>query len=66
MIDTEITLRGHAAEEFYRQMMSDDMLSIRSRDMFIVDAGSCIDESGVLLVDVSDLDIDLNVLNEGG
>ena len=47
-------------------MMSDDMSSIRSKDMFIVDAGSCIDESGVLLVDVSDLDIDLNVLNEGG
>ena len=65
MIDTEITLRGHAAEEFYRQMISDDMSSIRSRDMFIADAGSSIDESGVLSIDVSDLNIDLNALNEG-
>ena len=54
MTDAEITLRDHAAETFYRQMMSDDMLSIRSRDMFIADAVSSIDESGVVLVDVSD------------
>lgn len=48
MIDTENTLRGHAAEEFYRQMISsDDMSSIRSRDMFIADARSSIDESGI-------------------
>lgn len=65
MIDAELTLRDHAAEEFFRQMMSNDMSSIRSRDMFIVDAGSSIDESGVLSIDVGDLDIDLNALNEG-
>lgn len=64
MIDTEITLRGNAAQEFYRQMMSDDISSIRSRDMFIADARSGIDESGVLSIDVSDLDIDLSVLDE--
>lgn len=64
MIDTEITLRGHAAEEFFRQMISVDMSSIRSRDMFIADAGSSIDESGVLSIDASDLDIDLSVLDE--
>ena len=46
-------------------MMSDDMSSIRSRDMFIADAGSSIDESGVLSIDISNLDIDLSVLNEG-
>ena len=34
-------------------MMSDDMSSIRSRDMFIADAGSSIDEAGVLSIDVS-------------
>lgn len=64
MIDTEIILRGNAAREFYRQMMSDDISSIRSRDMFIADARSSIDESGVLSIDVSDLDIDLSVLDE--
>ena len=46
MIDTEIILRGHAAEEFFRQMMSDDMSSIRSRDMFIVDVGAVLMSQG--------------------
>ena len=34
-------------------MMSDDMSPIRSRDMFIADAGSSIDEAGVLSIDLS-------------
>ena len=63
-IDTEIRLAGDNAREFYNQMKSVDMTAIASRDAFLSDANCELDEQGVLTIDISDLDIDLSVLNE--
>jgi hypothetical protein len=63
-IDTEIRLAGDNAREFYNQMKSVDMMAIASRDAFLSDVNCELDEQGVLTIDISDLDIDLSVLNE--
>ena len=62
MIDTEIKLRGFAAKEFYKMMTSMDIDSLHARDKFISNLNYAVDENGILSIDISDLDIDLNVM----
>lgn len=62
MIDTEIKLRGSAAKEFHKMMTSVDIDSLYARDKFISNLNYNVDENGVLSIDISDLDIDLSVI----
>lgn len=64
MIDTEIRLSGEAANEFHNMMISADLNSIDVRDKFISKLTSEIDHQGVLSIDISDLNVDLSVLEE--
>lgn len=66
MIDTEIRLSGEAANEFHNMMISADLNSIDVRDKFISKLTSEIDHQGVLSIDISDLNVDLSVLEEPG
>lgn len=66
MIDTEIRLSGEAANEFHNMMISADLNSIDVRDKFISNLASEIDHQGVLLIDISDLNVDLSNLKETG
>lgn len=63
-IDTEIRLSGDAANEFQNMMMSVDLDSINARDEFISECAYQFDENGILSIDISDLDIDMSVMNE--
>ena len=62
MIDTVIKLRGSAAKEFNKMMTSVDIDSLHARDKFISNLNYDVDENGILLIDISDLDIDLSVI----
>ena len=62
MIDTEIKLRGSAAKEFHNMMTSMDIDSLHARDKFISNLNYDVDENGILSIDISDLDIDLSVM----
>lgn len=62
MIDTEIKLRGSAAKEFHKMMTSMDIDSLHARDKFISNLNYAVDENGILSIDISDLDIDLSVM----
>ncbi len=62
MIDTEIKLRGSAAKEFHKMMTSMDIDSLHTRDKFISNLNYDVDENGILSIDISDLDIDLKVI----
>ena len=62
MIDTEIKLRGSAAKEFHKMMISVDIDSLNARDKFISNLNYDVDENGILSIDISDLDIDLGVM----
>ena len=64
MIDTEIKLRGSAAKEFHKMMTSVDIDSLNARDKFISNLNYDVDENGILSIDISDLDIDLNVIQD--
>ena len=66
MIDTEIRLSGEAANEFHNMMISADLNSIGVRDKFISNLASEIDHQGALLIDISDLNVDLSNLKETG
>ena len=59
MVDTEMRLNGHAADEFYNMMTMVDSDTIRARDNFLSDISCQLDENGVLSIDIDDLDIDL-------
>ena len=65
-IDTEIRLSGEAANEFHNMMISADLNSISVRDKFISNLASEIDHQGALLIDISDLNVDLSNLKETG
>lgn len=64
MIDTEIKLRGSAAKEFHKMMTSVDIDSLNARDKFISNLNYDVDENDILSIDISDLDIDLNVIQD--
>jgi uncharacterized protein (UPF0179 family) len=62
MIDTELRLSGDAAVKFHKMMTSIDLESIKARDEFLADVNCKIDDTGVLSIDISDIDIDLSIL----
>ena len=62
MIDTKIKLRGSTAKEFHKMMTSTDIDSLHARDKFISNLNYAVDENGILSIDISDLDIDLSVM----
>lgn len=62
MIDTEIKLRGSSAKEFHKMMTSMDIDSLHARDKFISNLKYNVDGNGILSIDISDLDIDLSVI----
>lgn len=62
MIDTEIKLRESAAKEFHKMMTSMGIDSLHARDKFISNLNYAVDENGILSIDISDLDIDLSVI----
>lgn len=64
-IDTEIKLKGEAAVSFHNMMRSVDLEAISARDEFLADASSQLDESGILSIDISDIELDLSVLDDG-
>lgn len=64
MIDTEIRLSGEAANEFYNMMTAVNLDSISARDEFISDLSYQFDEQGVLSIDISDLDLELSIMDE--
>ena len=64
MIDTEIILRGNAAIEFHNNMMSADLEAIEARDSFVSNVDAYLDEQGVLTIDISNISVDLAVLDE--
>lgn len=64
MIDTEMRISGDSAIEFRNMMRSIDLDAISLRDEFIDGVESSMDESGVLSIDISDMDIDLSVLED--
>lgn len=64
MIDTETRLCGEAANEFRNMLTSVDLNSINARDEFISDVSCQFDEQGVMSIDISDLDIDLSIMDE--
>lgn len=61
MISTDIRLTGDDARKFYSQMISVDKAAIISRDAFLSDVNCCLDEQGVLTIDISDLDTVLDI-----
>lgn len=63
VVDTEIRLSGDAANEFHNMMTSVDLDSIYARDEFISELSYQLDAQGELSIDISDLDIDLGVMN---
>ena len=65
-IDTEIRLSGEAANEFHNMMISADLNSIDIRDKFISKLISETDHQGILSINISDLNVDLSVLEEYG
>lgn len=64
MMDTEMRLSGDAAVEFRNMMTSVDTDSLNARDVFLADLDCDFNEQGVLSIDISDLDIDLCVMND--
>lgn len=64
MIDTEMRLSGDAAVEFRNMMTLVDADSLNARDEFLSDLDCDFDEQGVLSIDISDMDIDLRVMND--
>jgi hypothetical protein len=64
VIDTEIRLQGDDATVFCNMLKDADLSSINARDDFLSNLSCYFDEEGVMSVDVSDLNIDLGVLNE--
>ena len=63
MIDTEIRISGEAANEFHNMMTSIDLDAISARDAFLSDVCCEFDEQGILSIDISDLNIDLGILD---
>ena len=64
IVDTEIRLSGETANEFHNMMTLIDLDSINARDEFISNVSSRLDEHGILTIDISDMDIDLSVMDE--
>lgn len=60
----KIKLRGSAAKEFHKTMTSMDIDSLHARDKFISNLNYNVDENGILSIDISDLDIDLSVIQD--
>lgn len=63
MIDTEIRLSGKAAHDFNDIMTSIDLESIRARDKFVSELSCQFDEQGILSIDISDLEVELDLLD---
>ena len=60
--NNDIILRGVDAQEFHNRMMTIDMDNIESRDKYLSDIKWWFDDTDVLSIDASDMDIDLSVL----
>ena len=63
--DTVMNITGDAAVVFADMMRLADREVIRQRDLFIADVETEIDENGSLIIEGSELDIDLAVLSGG-
>lgn len=64
MLDSELRLCGESAVAFHNLMTRIDLDAISSRDKFVSNVDCHIDDDGVLSIDISDLNVDLSVMNE--
>jgi len=64
MLDSELRLCGESAVAFHNLMTRIDLDAISSRDEFVSNVDCHIDDDGVLSIDISDLNVDLSVMNE--
>ena len=62
-MDGDIVLTGTAAAEFVKRMNSIDLEAIKARDKFISDVHCWNNEEGILTIDISDLNIDMSLLD---
>lgn len=64
MNNNEIRLTGEAAVSFHNMMTSVDLDAINARDEFLTDVNFKIDDMGILSIDISDMELDLSVLDD--